>query len=310
MPLATHASPHRVSTASLLLPDFALIVLGIALRKWFESGPHFWGGLERLIYYVLFPALLFTANARAHIDFAATAPMLATGIVAVVAGMVLGWLARPLFEPPAATFAGGFQCAFRFNSYLGLALIGQLHGDAGLARMSLLLGIAIPIVNVVAVWSLAHRTGNIGRELVRNPLIVGTVTGIAFSLAGLDLPAFGWEVLKRLGNATLPLAVLAVGAGLQLDSMTGRRELIAWWNGVKVVAMPACAWLVARALELDRLSTHTVVLFAALPPATSAYILAVRMKADAAIAAAVISAGTLAAMVTLPVWLAVIGAAG
>jgi predicted permease len=140
-----------VSAALLLFPDFALILLGIALRRWFEESTDFWAGLERLIYYVLFPALLFMANARARIDFAAAAPMLASGVAATVAGMALAWLARPMFQPPAPTFAGGFQCAFRFNSYLGLALIGQLHGDAGLARMSLMLGIAIPLVNVVAI---------------------------------------------------------------------------------------------------------------------------------------------------------------
>jgi predicted permease len=297
-----------VSAALLLFPDFALILLGIALRRWFEESTDFWAGLERLIYYVLFPALLFMANARARIDFAAAAPMLASGVAATVAGMALAWLARPMFQPPAPTFAGGFQCAFRFNSYLGLALIGQLHGDAGLARMSLMLGIAIPLVNVVAIWSLARRTGNIGRELVRNPLIIGTMSGIAFSMAGLDLPASGWEILRRLGSATLPLALLAVGAALRLESGHGRRGLIAWWTTVKLVAIPAVAWLAGAWFQLDPVSLHCVVLFAALPPATSAYILAVRMQADAAISAVIISVGTVAAMATLPVWLMLIGA--
>jgi len=297
-----------VSAALLLLPDFALILLGIGLRRWFEPSTDFWAGLERLIYYVLFPALLFMANARARIDFSAAAPMLTSGVAATVAGMALAWLARPMFQPPAATFAGGFQCAFRFNSYLGLALIGQLHGDAGLARMSLMLGIAIPLVNVVAIWSLAHRTGNIAREMAANPLIIGTLSGIAFSMAGLDLPAFGWEILRRLGSATLPLALLAVGAGLRIESGHGRHALIAWWAAVKLVAIPAVAWLAGTWLRLDAVSLHCVVLFAALPPATSAYILAVRMQADAAISAVVISAGTLGAMATLPVWLMLIGA--
>lgn len=297
-----------MSAALLLFPDFALILLGVALRRWFEGSTDFWGGLERLIYYVLFPALLFMANARAQIDFAAAAPMLATGVAATVAGMAAAWLARPVFRPPAATFAGGFQCAFRFNSYLGLALIGQLHGEAGLASMSLMLGVAIPLVNVVAIWSLAHRTGHVGRELLRNPLIIGTVSGIAFSLAGLDLPPFGWEVLRRLGSGTLPLALLAVGAGLRLEGGHERRGLIAWLTAVKLVVIPAVAWALGHALQLDAVSLHSVVLFAALPPATSAYILAVRMNANAAISAVLISAGTVVAMATLPIWLMIVGA--
>jgi malonate transporter and related proteins len=189
------------------------------------------------------------------------------------------------------------------------ALIGRLHGAPGVARMSLLPGIAIPVVNVVAIGSLAHRTGNIAREMARNPLILGTVSGIAFSVAGLELPDFGWDILTRLGTATLPLALLAVGAGLRLEGAgPEHRAPIVWWTTVRLAAIPAAAWVIGTTLSLDPVSLHTAVLFAALPPATSAYILAARMNADARIAAVLISAGTLTAMATLPLWLVLAGA--
>jgi predicted permease len=297
-----------VSTALLLLPDFAMILFGLALKRWFEPGESFWSGAERLIYYILFPALLFTSNARAHIDFGVAMPMLAAGIGATIAGMLLGALAIPLFRPDARIFAAGYQCAFRFNTYIGLALITRLHGDAGLAPMSLLLGVTIPLVNVVAVWALARNSGNILLELARNPLIIATVGGITFSVLGLNLPDAGWQILARLGGAALPLGLLAVGAALQLKGMGEHRALIAWWLVVKLVAVPACAYAIAMALGLSPLALHCAVLFAALPAATSAYILAVRMGGDGKIAAAVISSGTLAAMLTMPVWLSLIGA--
>jgi malonate transporter len=299
-----------MSTALLLLPDFALILLGLLLKRGFERNDAFWSGAERLIYTILFPALLFTANARAHLDFAAAMPMLAAGIGATIAGIVLGWVAKPLFRPRPATFAGGYQCAFRFNTYIGLAIISRMHGDAGLAPMSLLFGVAIPLVNVVAVSSLARGSGSVLRELARNPLIIATVSGIAFSAAGLNLPDVGWQVLGRLGGASLPLALLAVGAALNVRGTGEHRALIAWWLGVKLVAVPACALIIAHALHLDPLSLDCAVLFAALPPATSAYILAVRMGGDAKVAAAIISSGTLAGMLSLPLWLGPIGAVG
>jgi malonate transporter len=300
---------HGVSIVLLLLPDFALILLGLTLRRWFESSDALWSGIERLIYYVLFPALLFASTARARFAIEVAGPMLAAGLGATVAGMLLGWLARPLFTPAPKTFAGGFQCAFRFNTYIGLAVIGRLHGDAGLASMSLLLGVAIPLVNIVAVWSLSHRSGNILSELARNPLIIATVGGTAFGALGLDLPGFGWELLRRLGAASLPLALLAVGAALKLGGFGENRGLISWWVGVKLIAVPACAFAIGLALQMEPLSLHTAVVFAALPAATSAYILAARMGGDGKIAAGVISAGTLAAMLSLPLWLAIIGAA-
>ena len=299
-----------MSIALLLLPDFMLILLGLLLKRGFERDDAFWSGAERLIYTILFPALLFTANARARLDFAAAMPMLAAGVGATLAGILLGWLAKPLFRPEPGTFAGGYQCAFRFNTYVGLAIISRLHGETGLAPMSLLFGVAIPLVNVVAVSSLAKGRGNILRELVRNPLIIATVGGIAFSAAGLDLPDAGWQVLGRLGSASLPLGLLAVGAALNLRGSGRNRGLIGFWLGVKLVAVPGCALAIGRTLGLDPLLLHCAVLFAALPPATSAYILAVRMGGDAKIAAAIISTGTLAAMLSLPLWLGLIGAAG
>ena len=297
-----------MSTILLLVPDFALILFGLALKRWFESSENFWGGVERLIYYVLFPALLFTATARAHIDPGTAIPMLIAGIGATVAGMLLGALAKPLFHPTPAAFAGGFQCAFRFNTYIGLAIIARLHGDAGLASMTLLLGIAIPLVNVVAVWSLSHRAQNIVEELGKNPLIIATVGGIVFNVLGFDLPDTGWQILGRLGGTSLALALLAVGAALKPATVSGQGSLIAWWLGIKLLAVPACAYVIALALDLDALSLHCAVLFAALPAATSAYILAVRMNGDGRIAAAVISSSTLGAMLTLPLWLALMGA--
>lgn len=287
-----------------------MILFGLALRRWFESGDAFWSGVDRLIYYVLFPALLFTSNARAHIDFVSALPMLAASVGATLAGMVLGALAKPLFNPNARTFASGFQCAFRFNTYIGLALISRLDGEAGLAAMGLLLGVTIPLVNVVAVWSLARDSGNVWRELAKNPLIIATLGGIAFSVLGLRMPDAGWQILGRLGSAALPLGLLAVGAALQLKGVGEHRVLIAWWIAVKLVAMPACAYAIGIALKLESLPLHCAVLFAALPAATSAYILAARMGGDGRIVAAIISVGTLVAMFTLPLWLSLIGANG
>jgi predicted permease len=67
-----------------------------------------------------------------------------------------------------------FQCAYRFNSYIALAVAGMLFGSPGIATMGLIVGAAVPVVNLVSVWMLA-RHGEVGllREVARNPLIWG-----------------------------------------------------------------------------------------------------------------------------------------
>ena len=290
----------------LLLPDFGLILLGWVLYRLLDVSAPFWSGLEKLVYFVLFPALLFNALARTHIDFGATAPLLVSGAAAVGCGIVFGLLARPLFGQYGNAFASRFQCAFRFNSYIGLAVLGKLHGAAGVSAMGLLIGAMVPLVNFAAVYMLA-RNGKLGlwREMVRNPLILATLAGFIFSLSGLTLPDPAAHFLGRLGEAAITLGLLAVGAALKLRGRSGSTVASCYLLAVKLLAVPAAALLLASSLGLRGVYFDTAVLFGALPTATSAYILAVRMGGDGPGVAWLISANTLAAMLTLPVWLSV-----
>ena len=104
-----------MSVALLLFPDFALIFLGTLLKRYARFDPAFWIGLERLVYFVLFPSLLFNSTASAKLDFSTTAGVIGGCFAAMATGIVLGWLARPLFRPDRAVFASGVQCAFRFT---------------------------------------------------------------------------------------------------------------------------------------------------------------------------------------------------
>jgi predicted permease len=329
-----------MSPVLLLLPDFALILLGFGLRRLMHLGDHFWTGLEKLIYFVLFPALLFHAIARTRIDFAVAAPFVASGLAAMCGGMLLGLLARPLFGPRPMAFASQFQCAYRFNSYIGLAVAAKLHGEAGIAAMGILIGAMVPVANLASVWMLA-RHGQLGvmREIVRNPLILATFAGLLFNLGGGALPEVAAQFLGRLSEASIALGLLAVGAALgpsggktahapasvpgagATEASLSRSEWIApprggpaamrfaavFLVGVKLLAVPAVAWLAARMLDLKGAYFDVVVMFGALPTASSAYILAMRMGGDGAGVAWLISASTLGAMLTMPLWLVALG---
>jgi len=307
-----------MSSVLLLLPDFALILLGFGLRRQMHLGEQFWSGLEKLVYFVLFPALLFFALARTRIDFAAAAPFIASGMAAMLGGIVLGMLAKPLFgadstgeaNPRRMVFASRFQCAFRFNSYIGLAVAGNLHGEAGIAAMGILIGAMVPMANFASVWMLA-RHGQLGvlRELARNPLILGTLAGLLFNLSGAELPQVAGQFLARLSEASIALGLLAVGAALQLRGASGVHLPSAFLLGVKLIAVPAAAWGAARAFGLQGIYFDVVVMFGALPTASSAYILAMRMGGDGPGVAWLISASTLLAMLTMPLWLVALGAA-
>jgi len=292
-------------TALALLPDFGLIALGLALARLTGWPPALWEAIERITYFVLFPALLFYANARARIDLGAAAPLIAVVVAALASGMALALAARAALRPEAGAFAGGFQCAFRFNSYIGLALAGRLYGDAGVALMALAIGACVPLVNVAAVWALARQSrAGVLRGLVTNPLLISSAAGIAWGAAGLPLPETAQIMLGRLGNASLALGLLAVGAALRFELPRREAAFATAILAIKLAAVPAVAWGLGRAVGLPATALGVAVTFAALPAASSAYILAVRMGGDARTVAILISLGTALSIATLPLWLA------
>ena len=291
------------SNALLMLPDFGTILLGAVLARRFAFQRGFWDGAERLVYYVLFPALLFNSIFSAKFSLATDALLLGAAVVTLLSAAAMGFLAQPLFKTAPALFASCAQTAYRYNSYVGLALAQSLFGARGVALLALILAVCIPLANLIAVTTLArHAKSNLGRELVTNPLIVSTVAGLAAQLAGLELPGFASSFLARLGSASLALGLLCIGAGLSFMTVKDDPRSLSWFTFVKLVATPAVAVIVVWALGLRGVQAQVVVLFAALPTASSAYILAVRMGGLAAPVAALITIQTLAAMVTLPLW--------
>jgi predicted permease len=289
----------------IILPIFVLILLGWGIHHWAGLQEAFWRDLERLIYFVFFPALLFHSLSHARIDFGAALPMLLTGILFTLAGMALGWLSKYLFNDPPKVFASAFQCSFRFNSYIMLAVAGAMHGKDGIAAVGLLMGFLVPMANIASVAVLArHGQGSWLREIVGNPLIMSTAGGVAFSLAGFELPRLADDCLELLARASLPLGLIAVGAGLRFDALNHARGHLWYGVSVKLIVLPAIAWGIASVFGLAGLWFEMTILFAAQPVSTVAYVLAVRMHGDGKVIAAQIALTTLIAMLTLPVWLA------
>jgi predicted permease len=293
-----------VNAALLLLPDFLLSALGVALSRSRQFDAGFWAGVERLVYFVLFPALLFRSLAASPRGFMDAGPLAVAGLGFTVAGMLLSALAHPLFRLPHATFAACFQCGFRFNTYVALAAAARVAGADGVATMSLLVGVLVPVVNVVAVTMLARGKGlHVLAAIARNPLVIACVLGISWNVLRIPIPAVGGRILELLAAAALPLGLLAVGAGLRPSRSTLPLPPLLWWSAVKLAAVPAIALVLARALGLPRRERQVAVALAAVSTAPSAYILAVQMNANGAAAALLISSGTLVAAVTLPMWI-------
>ncbi|CAJ48347.1 AEC family transporter [Bordetella avium] len=293
-----------MSVALLVLPDFLLVALGWTLRHRLNFSREFFAGCERLVYYILFPALLFQSILRTPISAGNALLLLQATAAVIAAGVVLSWLAALLLKSAPVALASAAQCGYRFNTYIGLALAASLGGPTGQTSMALIIGFAVPMANIAAVYGLARHSGSgLLRELARNPLLVSTMLALACNLAGLSLPGPLDTMLARLGAAAIALGIICVGANLSWEGGRGHGKLISWMLAVKLLALPAVALGVARLFSLPAQEALMLLLFAALPTASAAYVLAMRMGGDGRMVAVLISLGTLLSALTIPLWL-------
>ncbi|MEJ6023835.1 AEC family transporter [Ramlibacter sp. PS4R-6] len=291
--------------AQLLFPDFSLILCGFLICRFTPLGRGIWEPVESLVYYFLFPVLLFTSIVRSPLDVREASSLIGAGLAMGLCGIAMAY-ALP-YVPVLGRHidrrdhAGAAQVAFRFNSFIALALAERLADARGLQLIAVLIGFCVPLFNVGAVWPMArHGQSGFLRALIRNPLIVATAAGLAFNFAGLRIPAFAEPTLLRIGSASIALGLMTAGAGLHFASMATNKALTVGVLSIRHFFTPLVGFLLSRAFGLDDVQTAILLAFSALPTASSSYVLAARMGYNAPYVAGLVTLSTLLGIVSLP----------
>ena len=289
----------------LLLPDFSLILCGYLVCRFTALDRTVWEQVESLVYYFLFPVLLFQSIVRSPLDLGAASSLIAAGLLMGVTGIGLAYSLPHLpilgKHIDRREHAASAQVAFRFNSFIALAIAERLAGPQGLLLIAVLIGVCVPVFNVAAVWPMARhsQTGFLG-ALLRNPLIIATALGLATNLLGVRIPAWMDPTLNRIGAASLALGLMAAGAGMQFAKLADGKVLAVGVLAIRHLILPVVAWALSRALRLDDAQTVVLFAFSALPTASSCYVLASRMGYNGAYVAGLVTLSTLLGMLSLP----------
>jgi malonate transporter and related proteins len=299
-----------------LTPVFLLIIAGFLLRRYLIAEDAHWIGLERLLYFVMFPALLIETLSRADL---AKVPVLAVGgaLLASVLAMTLICLAlRPLLakklgvDGPA--FTSVFQGAARWQTFVALAVAGNLYGDLGLALASVGMVAMIPLLNVLCVWVLVHFASpnrpdwrSILIAILQNPFIWACVIGIVLNPVDLYVPQPVHAFIDALGRSSLALGLLIVGAGLRLGALLRPSQATLVSTALKLVVMPAIAISLGKTLGLSGVNLTVVACCAAVPTASNAYVLARQLGGDAPLMAQILTVQTVLAAITMPIAIAI-----
>ncbi len=300
------------TVAAAIVPLTLLIALGFALRRAAFLPEPFWPGLDRLNYWVLFPALIFVslATARGGLEGSGRVALAVWGGLAVVATLAL--LGRRVLAADGRSFTSAFQGSVRFNSFAAFAVVPVLFpGAAGLT--ALLVAMTVPVVNVASVTVLARFAGRhplrwsrVARSVAGNPLIVASLAGIAVRSVQLPLGPFE-DALGLLGQASLGTGLLSVGATLRFRGVAAQLRPIAGSSVLKLVALPLATWGFARALGVPPEQLAPVLVFQALPTSSAAFVLARAMGGDERLMASILAIQTALALGWLPIAFGVVG---
>lgn len=243
---------------SLIIPDFAIILLGLVLSRKGGFTKAFWDGAEKLVFNFLLAPFLFVSVAQSQLAVGESVRFLLTGICAMLLGVAASFAVRYFIKADAVTHASVFQCGFRFNTYIGFAICTRFCGAEGPSLLAMLIAFWVPISNSIAVSDLVRavakrdnqsenrsqllRTTVLG--VARNPLIIATVLGLIFNYLGIELIQPVKDFLSHLGSASLAMGLLCIGAGLQFSNLAKHFKLIAASCLVRLAVVPLMAWIV------------------------------------------------------------------
>ncbi|MDA3789683.1 MAG: AEC family transporter [Desulfobacula sp.] len=292
-----------------IFPIFALLLLGNLLKHFNITNDTFFKTSDKLVYFIFFPVMLFWKIGSAAPDKGISVNLCLAAILSVVIVYLLSLAVIQLFNISnfqAGTFS---QACFRFNTYIGMAIVMNTLGESGIKYFGLLIGFAIPIINVLAVSTLIWYSGQKGspmqnlkyllKALISNPLILGCAAGLFFSRSQLSFPVFIDNTFSLMTAVTMPLALISIGGALTLQGLKHNTKISFIASLVKLLILPLIGFFLLKAFSITGIPFKAGMIFFTLPTATSIYILSAQLNSDTQLASAAIMLSTLLSIISL-----------
>ncbi|MCA1300400.1 AEC family transporter [Stappia indica] len=294
-----------------LIPVLLVIAAGhVVARMGLITGDQ-WRGIEKITYFLLFPAIIISNVARTDFMALPAFGMSATLVLSILAMAALGLALQPLlrraFAIDGPRFTSIFQGAIRWNTFVALAIADELLGADGVALLAVAIVAMVPLLNVICVLVLSRFASGSAPgarklilDLLKNPFIWSTGLGLLLNISGLPLPGFAWSTLTILGSAALPIGIVCVGAGLDLNALRRPGPALTTATLLKLLVMPAFGLLFASLIGLEGPARIAVLIALSVPSAGGSFLLARQMGGDAKLMAEILTLQTLAAALTMP----------
>ncbi|AWJ88860.1 transporter [Azospirillum baldaniorum] len=304
---------------NVALPVFAIILAGVLSGKAKLLGPASSEALNKFVYWMALPPVLFLGTAKRSLSEIFNGPFIGAFLGSMLAvyalGALLGWLIHR--ERTQIQCMQGLNACFSNTGYMGIPLFLAAFGPDRLAPAILATVIMSAImVGIAVIWlEFANSQGggigkalrDVGRALVKNPLIISTALGLAWSvfLSGVPVPRPIAIYCDLMGASAGPCALFAIGLFLATQSLKANLLEVGWISALKLVVQPALAWFLIQTLfPLDPFWAGSAIILAGLPTGALTFVVASQYRIYVERTSAAILMSTIASVVTLSFLLA------
>lgn len=302
------------------LPIFLITLLGSIIKNKWLTSEEFWRGIEKLSYFVLFPAMLFNYVSTADLSVASIIKLVVALIISTILVSIGLIIYQKKYNIDKIQFTSIFQGSIRYNSYIFFGVSSPLLGPSGLSIVAVISSYMIILTNILSVMIFAYYIPNksvtntirtsfvlMMKLIVRNPLIIASLVGFVFNYSNLELHLGLKKTLDSLSNAALAIGMLNVGAGL---NFTIRREVlhnVMFTSFIKLVAFPLVSVIVLWLMSIEGVDRSVGILYSCLPCASTAYVLSRQLDGDPDSMASIITFTTFFSVVTISIIMYIMG---
>ncbi len=294
-------------TLGVTSPVFVIVFLGYLLKKRGQINSEFVNVASGLVFNICLPILIFIAMLQNQVDLSLQIPLALYCLFAAAFCFILFWWGSAYHVAPADRGVV-VQGAFRSNlGIIGLALCGKAFGQEGLVVGAVILAVVVPIFNVLSVYALNRSLATkqsfsllkTVKDVIKNPLIIAILLGVAFTQAGIGLPKVMYDAGAYLAAMTLPLALICIGGTLSLRELTFNSRLSSMAVFAKLIVVPLIAVLPAYYLGFSSIELGCILLMFASPTATASFVMVRSLGGNYALASNIIVLSTLLSVISI-----------
>ena len=292
--------------ANGVVPVFLVMLIGMFLKYKNVLKDEFYSGASRFVFLIATPALLFvdtaTVNFKETFDF--------KFIVSVLGSLVLFililWILVPIFVKDRVKVGAIIHCGYRSNfAILGLPLLKNVLDPVGVAKAEIVLAMGVPLFNVIAVICLAYWSQSqkdfkkVIKNIVTNPLIIGALSGLLFSVLKIPVPQMIGKSITYVGNTALGLGLIVLGASFDIKKFVGSIKQTMLASLVKVVISPVFGLLIIGLLGYRGAELIITLVFMGSSTAINSFVMAKEMGSDTDLTSGIVVCTTGISVITL-----------